>query len=1168
MTKILLLISTPAVQTLDATVTSTNVTCYGANNGSITISGATGGYGSYEYSIDGSTWYLDGVFTGLVPGSYNVQVRDQVEPTTVVVLNASLTITQPAVLTASVASTNVTDYGAANGTITITSPLGGYGTYQYRVTTTGTWQASGSFTGLIPGTYSVQIRDAVYTSCSVILNNALVLTQPDSLEAVVTTTDVTASGADDGTIEVTNPSGGSYTYGYSRGLIDVNTGLGLLYNRYATVDVRGLAASGWHVSTGADCVDLVTTVGADGAYKVRDLGTLYWEDGDYGTNEFKLNVRGSGERSTSGGFGSQNQLWAIWQGDAIRTTMITSYSDEVSTGVFALAKSGLSVRLVKDSTTLTHGQSGTYTGNDGKVYQTICVGSKEWLADNLSETKYANGDDIPEVTDEGAWAVLTTGALCAMSNDWGYAYSITEVWQGSGLFTGLAPGTYTVWMKDALTGVTVSLGTYTINEPGGLSATVNSTNITCYGSSNGTITISSPSGGYGTYEYSINGGGSWQSSGSFSSLSPSTYNVQMRDAAHTSNTAVLNGSLTLTQPAVLNATVTPTNVSTYGASDGVISITSPSGGSGSYSYSITGGTSWQYSGLFQNLSAGTYSVKIRDAGSTSCVVTLNGSLTITQPASSGVNYYVKVGGNNALDGLTDATAWATISKVNSSSFDPGDTISFKRGGTWSEVFYPPSSGNSSESVLFNAYGTGDDPIITARGSVPGWNSTGNWTDLGSNRWRLSATLNYRFRLWIDGTEVQKNSSSSVTVGLPWYFSSNLLYVYSTSNPASAFSSMELSGLRSSTMTLTADYVTFMDIDFRGGGGGGWNCVYVSGADHVVFDGCSIGKDSGIFGLNALNSNYGEIVNCTIDSGDRFFDLWQVENCEDGVQLKDNCSYWEIHDNLFQDWGHDCLRMSAFNLGSTLSYNKIHHNEFTASNVDYCRPFDVNSRSGTAVGNEVYSNYMHDYPTGCQLASEGLKVYNNLFVDCVGVNWNSGVGNHIRIQEFEGFVPHDMQIYNNTLVGGVDGGIHTIGWLPDSYLASYGTIYGIKDNIIANNNFYNNSTSSLYSIYIDNYTRVSDNDWKNNNSYRSGYTGQVRYHGSTYTMAQFNALNGTNGDVISNNISVNPVFVSSSDFHLQSSSTLIGVGITPLSSTDYDGESWDTPCSIGAYEYVD
>ena len=55
-----------------------NVTCFGANNGSISVTSPTGGYGTYEYSRDGgATWQATGVFTNLIPGSYNVQIRDR-----------------------------------------------------------------------------------------------------------------------------------------------------------------------------------------------------------------------------------------------------------------------------------------------------------------------------------------------------------------------------------------------------------------------------------------------------------------------------------------------------------------------------------------------------------------------------------------------------------------------------------------------------------------------------------------------------------------------------------------------------------------------------------------------------------------------------------------------------------------------------------------------------------------------------------------------------------------------------------------------------------------------------------------------------------------------------------------------------------------------------------
>ena len=116
------------------------------------------------------------------------------------------------------------------------------------------------------------------------------------------------------------------------------------------------------------------------------------------------------------------------------------------------------------------------------------------------------------------------------------------------------------------------------------------TNVTCFGANDGTITISSPTGGYGTYEYSTNGGGAWQASGNFINLILGTYNVQIRDAAHTGCVIVINPALVITEPAVLNATVTPTMVTCFGANDGMITITAATGGYGTYQYSKNGGT--------------------------------------------------------------------------------------------------------------------------------------------------------------------------------------------------------------------------------------------------------------------------------------------------------------------------------------------------------------------------------------------------------------------------------------------------------------------------------------------------------------------------------------------------------------------------------------------------
>ena len=76
-------------------------------------------------------------------------------------------------------------------------------------------RAPGSFTALGPGNYNVQIRDAAHTACVIVLNNALQITQPAILNAVVTPTNVTCNGANDGIINITAPDGGYGTYEYS-----------------------------------------------------------------------------------------------------------------------------------------------------------------------------------------------------------------------------------------------------------------------------------------------------------------------------------------------------------------------------------------------------------------------------------------------------------------------------------------------------------------------------------------------------------------------------------------------------------------------------------------------------------------------------------------------------------------------------------------------------------------------------------------------------------------------------------------------------------------------------------------------------------------------------------------------------------------------------------------
>lgn len=70
-------------------------------------------------------------------------------------------------------------------------------------------------------------------------------------------------------------------------------------------------------------------------------------------------------------------------------------------------------------------------------------------------------------------------------------------------------------------------------------------------------------------------------------------------------------------------------------------------------------------------------------------------------------YFVKTGGNDALDGLSDATAWETVAQVNGATFKTGDRIAFNRGNTFGTNLIVPRSG-----ITITNYGSGGLPTLS------------------------------------------------------------------------------------------------------------------------------------------------------------------------------------------------------------------------------------------------------------------------------------------------------------------------------------------------------------------------------------------------------------------------------------------------------------------------
>ena len=85
------------------------------------------------------------------------------------------------------------------------------------------------------------------------------------------------------------------------------------------------------------------------------------------------------------------------------------------------------------------------------------------------------------------------------------------------------------------------------------------------------------------------------------------------------------------------------------------------------------------------------------------------------PDVNAVPYYIDAAsGNDSNSGISISFPWKTISKVNSFSFQPGDSILFKKGCTWNQALVIRSSGTTALPIVYSAYGTGAAPVIDAQ----------------------------------------------------------------------------------------------------------------------------------------------------------------------------------------------------------------------------------------------------------------------------------------------------------------------------------------------------------------------------------------------------------------------------------------------------------------------
>ena len=606
------------------TETHTNVTCNGLANGAIniTVSGGTAPY-SYLWAPSGQTTEDR---AGLAPNTYTVTVTDINGCNS----NLSVTITQPAVLSATETHTNVTCFGVNNGTIDVTVS-GGTGPFTYL------WTPSGETTqdraNLAAGTYSVAITDA--NGCTTSINN-IVITQPGSALTVniSPSVNITCFGLCNGTATV-NASGGSggYTYLWTPGGQTTQTATGLCPNIYnvAVTDASGCTASATvTIIQPGDLVASATGTDAscngvcDGTAIATQVGgtspfTYFWLPSGPATNTVNNLCAGTFQVVVTD-FNGCDDTASVTINEPAPITYTSSATPVVCNG-----------QCNGTATVTPAGGFAPYTylwSPGGQTTQTainLCLGVYTCtITDSHNCTTTAtvavpsNSAIVLDVSsnDPNCNGVCNGSINTTVSGGTpSYIYLWTPGNETTSSISNLCAGTYTVTVTDNSGCQQVAV--ITLNEPSPIVITSSSTPASCNGVCDASASISA-SGGTPGYTYLWSPGG--ETTTSISNVCAGTYSVTVTDA----NGCTQTSTIVVSEPTAITLNTNTNDISCNGNTDGSIDL-SASGGTPGYTYLWSNG---QTSQDLSNLAPGTYSVTVTDANG--CTATA--SVTITEPS--------------------------------------------------------------------------------------------------------------------------------------------------------------------------------------------------------------------------------------------------------------------------------------------------------------------------------------------------------------------------------------------------------------------------------------------------------------------------------------------------------------------------------------------------------
>lgn len=479
------------------------------------------------------------------------------------------------------------------------------------------------------------------------------------------------------------------------------------------------------------------------------------------------------------------------------------------------------------------------------------------------------------------------------------------------------------------------------------------------------------------------------------------------------------------------------------------------------------------------------------------------------PTTYDIYYIDATSGNDSNGGNLSSDAWQTVGKVNGETFNPADRILWNRGDEWRETFIPPSDGATGNYIIFDAYGSGPNPIFNGSDVMT------TWTSYSSNTWQKTGVTTEPLQVFMDDTRLTEGSDRDSLNDHEWVWASDVLYVRDeTGDPDGSGVEIEASQRDKATTMTGRSYLRFENLRFCKANQDGFhffnnasvpedieviNCeidtnrrenVHISGIDGIVFRGCDVHDCTDEHGFY-LNSSQNPTDNITIEQCNIY------NNNVHGIQLNPNAGY-----NI---------------TGLIVRRNKIYDNSGKAV-VDMC-----------STGALYYNNLMYDNAAGAAAEQEQIFLTRNDPIEQTNAT-----------------------LYHNTIV------------IPDN-----ANVTGLRlnptstGNTIKNNIFYARGSFDKIFWALTNSTATLDN----NDYYASDFTGAWNWQGTGYnTLAAYVAAASQDANAIDDD----PLFTAagSDDFTIPTGSPCKNTGATGTGVTDdYDGITRDATPDIGAYEYV-